>query len=59
MPKAPPNPSVYSFMYCYLCWRRAGVMGAHLYDVYSDQELDGPVLWDSPGDFGLQKWHCL
>lgn len=34
-------------------------MGAHLYDIYSDQELDGPVLWDSLGDFGLHKWHCL
>lgn len=59
MPKVPPNLSVSRFYVCCLCWRRAGVMGAHLYNICSDQELDGPVLWDSPGDFGLRKWHCL
>jgi len=26
-----------------------------LYHMYSDQELDGPVLWDSPGDLGLRE----
>lgn len=30
-------------------------MDAHLYHIYSDQELDGPVLWDSPGDLGLRE----
>lgn len=39
--------------------RRAGSTDAHLYNIYSNQELDGPVLWDSPGDLGLREGHCL
>lgn len=28
---------------------------AHLYDIDSDQELDGPVLWDASGDLGFRE----
>lgn len=34
-------------------------MDAHLYNIYSNQELDGLVLWDPPGDLGLREGHCL